>query len=138
MADDTILLPAQPYYQPDTSLEDLKREQSLVQMAHDKADDESAKFVQEHTEPDVDETDVIIMFLSHPIDTIRLIYQLKHISMKNWKTTLFGVITAIPVLLHLFGLVIPPDIAAILTAIGGLGLGVTAKDNNVTGGTVQQ
>ena len=138
MGDDTILLPAQPYYQPDTSVEDLKREQSLVQMAKDKADDESAKFVQEHTEPEVDETDVIIMFLSHPIDTIRLIYQLKHISMKNWKTTLFGIIAAVPIVLHLFGIVIPTDIASILAAIGTIGVGATAKDSNVTGGTIQQ
>lgn len=138
MADDTIILPAQPYYQPDTSLEDLKREQALVQMAKDKADDESARFIEEKTAHEVDNVDLIIMFLSHPIDTIRLIYQIKHINMKNWKTTLFGVITAIPTLLHLFGVVIPPEIAQILTAIGAIGVGATAKDSNVTGETVQQ
>lgn len=138
MGDDTIILPVQPYYQPDTSLEDLKREQSLIQMAKDKADEESAKFIQEKSAPEVDGTEIIIMFLSHPIDTIRLIYQFNKINMKNWKTTLFGVITAIPTLLHLFGVVIPPEIAQILTAIGAIGVGATAKDSNVTGGTTQQ
>ena len=61
--------------------------------------------------------------------------------MKNWKTTVFSIITAF------FGFVLfdpqwfPPIIVSVAKfgAAGGLlGLGLSAKDNNVTGGTVAQ
>ena len=61
--------------------------------------------------------------------------------MKNWKTTLFALVTAF------FGFVLfdPTWFPSIIVSIakfgaaGGLvGLGLFAKDNNVTGGTVSQ
>lgn len=60
---------------------------------------------------------------------------------KNWKTTLFGALAGAPQFLQAFGLVSNPRavlIANLLSAIGVLGLGFSAKDSNVTGGTVQQ
>lgn len=58
--------------------------------------------------------------------------------MKNWKTTLAGALTALGLTLsansdntlHLIG--------QVATAVGALLLGLSAKDNNVTGGTKQQ
>lgn len=56
--------------------------------------------------------------------------------MKNWKTTLSGVLAAVGlVLTHI------PETSAIgnvLTALGTLFVGLTAKDSNVTGGTTPQ
>lgn len=60
--------------------------------------------------------------------------------MKNWKTSLFGILATV-------GLLIPSlvpnnptaeSVSKIITAVGALGTGLTAKDNNVTGGTKQQ
>ncbi len=57
--------------------------------------------------------------------------------MKNWKTSLFGALAAICTALS----AVMPDYkelliagAAVFTAL----LGLTAKDRNVTGGTVEQ
>lgn len=58
--------------------------------------------------------------------------------MKNWKTTLAGALTALGLTLsansdntlHLIG--------QVATAVGALLLGLSAKDNNVTGGTKRQ
>jgi len=58
--------------------------------------------------------------------------------MKNWKTTLGGLVAAIgPIVAP----VLPPQwswIGAALTALGTGFLGYSAKDSNVTGGTVKQ
>lgn len=63
--------------------------------------------------------------------------------MKNWKTTIFGLIASLPVMLPMLGV---PHFGhlgnvTIDQAVGGLGallLGYFAKDRNVTGGTIQQ
>lgn len=57
--------------------------------------------------------------------------------MKNWKTSLFGCLAAIA------GLMIPvfPEyekVFATLTAVFGGLFAFFSKDNNVTGGTIQQ
>lgn len=58
------------------------------------------------------------------------------VQMKNWKTTLTGIIGAIAYACNLiFGLEIPSD--AIL-AVALFAIGLFAKDSNVTGGTAQQ
>ncbi|MBK7034673.1 MAG: hypothetical protein IPH49_15785 [Ignavibacteria bacterium] len=58
------------------------------------------------------------------------------VQMKNWKTTLTGIIGAIAYACNLiFGLEIPSD--AIL-AVAIFAIGLFAKDSNVTGGTAQQ
>lgn len=56
--------------------------------------------------------------------------------MKNWKTTLSGLLGAAGLILTQ----IPKTSAwgGILAAIGAALTGLTAKDNNVTGGTKQQ
>ena len=57
--------------------------------------------------------------------------------MKNWKTTLFGCLTAAGA-----GMSQQPgtagQIGQIISIIGPILLGIFAKDGNVTGGTVQQ
>ncbi|MBK7578534.1 MAG: hypothetical protein IPI24_14110 [Ignavibacteria bacterium] len=58
------------------------------------------------------------------------------VQMKNWKTTLTGIIGAIAYACNLiFGLEIPSD--AIL-AVAIFAIGLFAKDSNATGGTTQQ
>lgn len=58
--------------------------------------------------------------------------------MKNWKTTLFGGITAAGLGLSQSAEPILQTIGQILSVIGPILLGIFAKDGNVTGGTVQQ
>lgn len=58
--------------------------------------------------------------------------------MKNWKTTLFGVFAILPNLLNLFGIHLSPEISDGIHTVGGVLFGFSAKDNNVTGGMVQQ
>lgn len=66
--------------------------------------------------------------------------------MKNWKTTLFGTIAGVGGLmsspcLQQAGIPVPPILAQlgpIITLAGTVGLGIAAKDSNVTGGTKQQ
>ncbi len=62
--------------------------------------------------------------------------------MKNWKTTLFGVLAGLPMLLGGIGVHFGHlGVVSVDQAIGGVGallLGFFAKDHNVTGGTVQQ
>jgi len=58
--------------------------------------------------------------------------------MKNWKTTLFGFVTAAGA-----GMIASDDptiqlVGKILVIIGPILLGLFAKDSNVTGGTVKQ
>lgn len=57
--------------------------------------------------------------------------------MKNWKTTLFGVIAAtlLGYSQYSSGTLTPTNI---LSDLSVLGIGAVAKDNNVTGGTVVQ
>lgn len=58
------------------------------------------------------------------------------VQMKNWKTTLTGIIGAVAYACNLiFGLEIPSD--AIL-AVAIFAIGLFAKDSNATGGTTQQ
>lgn len=61
--------------------------------------------------------------------------------MKNWKTTLFGVMAALPALLHAVGIAGIGHVGSVSvdTAIGAVGtalLGWYAKDKNTTGGNV--
>ena len=58
--------------------------------------------------------------------------------MKNWKTTVFGGITAAGMGLASSDDPILKTIGQILAIIGPVLLGIFAKDNNVTGGAVQQ
>lgn len=55
---------------------------------------------------------------------------------KSWRTALMGVITIATYVLPLVGVPIPPGVAdAVITIAVGTGL-ITAKDANVTGGTI--
>ena len=59
--------------------------------------------------------------------------------MKNWKTTVGGLIIGVPQLLVGTGIVDGNNKwLALATSLGAIFLGLTAKDHNVTGGTVQQ
>lgn len=53
--------------------------------------------------------------------------------MKNYKTTAAGILTALPQLLALFGVPLPPVVAQAVGSIGLFLLGLLAKDFNVTG-----
>jgi hypothetical protein len=61
-----------------------------------------------------------------------------NIMFKNWKTTLSGIIAALPIILRLFGIEIGHEITDICTGTGLTGMGLFSKDNNVTGGTINQ
>lgn len=58
--------------------------------------------------------------------------------MKNWKTTLFGLLGAIGIALLSSADPTLHTIGTIMAALGLGGNGMTAKDNNVTGGTTKQ
>lgn len=65
--------------------------------------------------------------------------------MKNWKTTIGGVVNAIAAILAIFGASVAPEQkeaiiggAVALATIGNTVVGLFAKDNNVTGGTKAQ
>lgn len=63
--------------------------------------------------------------------------------MKNWKTSLFGFLAALPALAHTFnvptvGHIGSGDVFSLVGGIGALLFGLYAKDNNVTGGDVKQ
>mgnify|MGYP001571708271 CR=1 FL=1 len=53
--------------------------------------------------------------------------------LKNWKTSLAGLLMALPQILPLLGMALPTPIMQVLTALGALLL-YFAKDKNVTGG----
>ena len=60
--------------------------------------------------------------------------------MKNWKTTLFGFLAALPTLAHQFGVsnvghLGNGDFLGLAGALGTILFGYFAKDKNVTGGT---
>ena len=56
--------------------------------------------------------------------------------MKNWKTTVSGIVSAAGMLLPMFG--IPAEVGNAVSVIGLFLIGLFAKDSNVTGGSVQQ
>ena len=58
------------------------------------------------------------------------------IDMKNWKTTVTGLLAASGQILSLFG--VPAEVGSAVSVIGLFLLGLFAKDGNVTGGTVSQ
>ena len=58
------------------------------------------------------------------------------IDMKNWKTTLAGLLAAAGQILGIFG--VPVEVGNAVSVIGLFILGIFAKDKNVTGGTVNQ
>lgn len=58
--------------------------------------------------------------------------------MKNWKTTVFGGLTAAGLGLAQSDDPILKTIGQVLMVIGPVLLGIFAKDSNVTGGQVQQ
>jgi hypothetical protein len=64
--------------------------------------------------------------------------------MKNWRTTLFGIVTAVGLGLanaQQVGVKLPDwasTIGVIAAVAGAAGTGAQAKDKNVTGGTVRQ
>ena len=57
---------------------------------------------------------------------------------KNWKSTLFGAVTAAGIGMAQSGDGFIQTIGQVLAVIGPILLGLFAKDANVTGGTVQQ
>ena len=54
----------------------------------------------------------------------------------NWKTTAAGLCAALVQILPIFG--VPAGVAAAISTIAIFILGLVAKDNNVTGGTIKQ
>lgn len=59
--------------------------------------------------------------------------------MKNWKTTVSGLVAALPQIAIMFGVSgVPMEVWNGISAIGLFLIGVLAKDNNVTGGKVAQ
>lgn len=53
--------------------------------------------------------------------------------MKNWKTSLVGVIAGLPTILGMMGLAIPEPVSKLILAIGVVVGMVLAKDNSVSG-----
>ena len=62
--------------------------------------------------------------------------------MKNWKTNLWGGLLAVLLGLQTYGVKIghvgQGDFVGLATAIAAGGLGLSSKDNNVTGGSIRQ
>lgn len=58
------------------------------------------------------------------------------INMKNWKTTLSGLLAAAGQILSIFG--VPVEVGSAVSTIGLFLLGLFSKDLNVTGGTITQ
>ncbi len=60
---------------------------------------------------------------------------MKMVQVKTNKiTTIGGIIMGLPALLQTAGVIIDPAIVSVISAIGGLVVGLGAKDGNVTGG----
>ena len=53
--------------------------------------------------------------------------------MKNWKTTLAGLIAGLPIILGTFGVAIPESVSKLLLAIGVVIATYFCKDKNVSG-----
>ena len=58
------------------------------------------------------------------------------INMKNWKTTVAGLVAAAGQILGFFG--VPPEVGNAVSVLGLFILGLVSKDFNVTGGTVKE
>lgn len=58
------------------------------------------------------------------------------VDVKNWKTTVAGLLAAAGQILSIFG--VPVEVGAAVSTIGLFILGLFAKDKAVTGGTIQQ
>jgi hypothetical protein len=56
--------------------------------------------------------------------------------MKNWKTTLAGILSAAGQVLPFLG--VPPEVGTAVSTVGLFLIGLLAKDHNVTGGSVSQ
>lgn len=56
--------------------------------------------------------------------------------MKNWKTTASGILAALGMIFPLLG--IPAEVGNAVSTLGLFLIGLFAKDNNVTGGSVSQ
>ena len=56
--------------------------------------------------------------------------------MKNWKTTVSGLVAALGQVLPYLG--IPQEVATAVSVVGMFLVGLFAKDSNVTGGTTVQ
>ena len=53
--------------------------------------------------------------------------------MKNWKTTISGLVGGLPMILSVFGVTIPEPVINLILAIGVVFATYFAKDKNVTG-----
>lgn len=53
--------------------------------------------------------------------------------MKNWKTTLSGIVSIVPIIANLFGMQIPNEVVVGAVAVGSFITGLFAKDHDVTG-----
>lgn len=63
----------------------------------------------------------------------------KENDLKNWKTTVGGLLAGVPQLLVSVGLIAPTNKwAALASAVGMVWLGTFSKDHNVTGGEIRQ
>jgi hypothetical protein len=58
--------------------------------------------------------------------------------MKNWKTTISGIVAGLPQLITAITPMLPQKWANVFTGIGVILFALSAKDANVTGGTVKQ
>lgn len=53
--------------------------------------------------------------------------------MKNWRTTLAGLIGGVPMILSVLGVSIPEPVSKLILALGVVAATYFAKDKNVTG-----
>ena len=58
--------------------------------------------------------------------------------MKNWKTTVSGIIAGLPQLITAVTPMLPQKWANIFSGVGMVLFALSAKDHNVTGGDVKQ
>ena len=58
------------------------------------------------------------------------------VDVKNWKTTVAGLLAAAGQILNIFG--VPVEVGTAVSTIGLFIMGLFAKDKAVTGGTIQQ
>lgn len=62
----------------------------------------------------------------------------KQVKMKNWKTTIGGILALIPTILSTIGLPMAPELANAIQTIAVALIAYFAKDKDVTGGTTDQ
>lgn len=58
--------------------------------------------------------------------------------MRNWKTTVGAVVTALATVLPLVGVELSEEVQAAIVTLGVAIIGIFAKDYDITGGTRQQ